>query len=102
MDQKLIENTLLIGNGFSRSVFRNMPSWGDLFEGVSSSIQNYTISLFRLNTRLMSLKEKAASINTEVLTLATLYFISLKCVSWCVFLATSSSTVVLPIEIMIL
>ena len=43
MDQKLIENTLLIGNGFSRSVFRNMPSWGDLFEGVSSSIQNYTI-----------------------------------------------------------
>lgn len=43
MNQKTTENTLFIGNGFSRSVFRDMPSWGDLFEGVSSSIQNYTI-----------------------------------------------------------
>lgn len=41
MNQK--ENTLFIGNGFSRSVFRGMPSWEDLFEGVSSSIQDYTI-----------------------------------------------------------
>lgn len=43
MDQRFTENTLFIGNGFSRSVFRNMPSWGDLFEGVSNSIQDYTI-----------------------------------------------------------
>lgn len=43
MNQKPIENTLFIGNGFSRSVFRDVPSWGDLFEGVSSDIQDYTI-----------------------------------------------------------
>lgn len=43
MDQKTTENTLFIGNGFSRSVFRDMPSWDDLFEDVSIAIQDYTI-----------------------------------------------------------
>lgn len=43
MDQKTAENTLFIGNGFSRSVFRDMPSWDDLFEDVSIAIQDYTI-----------------------------------------------------------
>lgn len=43
MDQKTVENTLFIGNGFSRSIFRDMPSWDDLFEDVSSAIQDYTI-----------------------------------------------------------
>jgi len=43
MNQKPIENTLFIGNGFSRAVFRDRPSWSDLFEGVSSSIKDYTI-----------------------------------------------------------
>lgn len=37
------ENTLLLGNGFSRSVFYNVPSWGELFDGVTTSVQNYTI-----------------------------------------------------------
>lgn len=43
MAQTPRENTLLIGNGFSRSVFREVPSWGELFEGVTTSVQNYAI-----------------------------------------------------------
>lgn len=43
MAQVLRENTLFLGNGFSRSVFRNVPSWGELFEGVTTSVQNYAI-----------------------------------------------------------
>jgi len=27
-----IENTLFLGNGFSRSIFKDIPSWGSLFE----------------------------------------------------------------------
>lgn len=41
MSQKEIENTLFLGNGFSRSIFRGIPSWGTLYEGVDSGIQNY-------------------------------------------------------------
>lgn len=43
MAQTSEENTLLLGNGFSRSVFRDVPSWGELFEGVTTSVQNYAI-----------------------------------------------------------
>lgn len=43
MAQTLRENTLLIGNGFSRSVFCQVPSWGKLFEGMMTSVQNYAI-----------------------------------------------------------
>lgn len=32
MSRKCTENTLVIGNGFSRSVFDGIPSWGNLFE----------------------------------------------------------------------
>lgn len=42
MNNNAIENTLFIGNGFSRSVFDNIPSWSDLFEGISKSITNNT------------------------------------------------------------
>lgn len=41
MAQVLRENTLFLGNGFSRSVFHDVPSWGELFEGVTTSVQNY-------------------------------------------------------------
>lgn len=41
MDKKELENTLFLGNGFSRSIFRNIPSWETLYEGVNSAIQNY-------------------------------------------------------------
>lgn len=60
MKKKIDENTLFLGNGFSRALFRNMPSWGDLFDGVDSSIRNYTIlyEAFRLNTENKILKEE--------------------------------------------
>ena len=52
MEQKKLENTMFIGNGFSRTIFQNMPSWGELFEGGDSSIENYTIlyEISRLNS----------------------------------------------------
>lgn len=37
-----VKNTLFLGNGFSRIVFKNIPSWGELFIEESSSIKNYT------------------------------------------------------------
>jgi len=36
------KNTLFLGNGFSRIVFNNIPSWGDLFKEEGSNIRNYT------------------------------------------------------------
>ena len=38
-----IKNTLVLGNGFSRSIFKEMPSWERLFKEVDSVIKNYTI-----------------------------------------------------------
>lgn len=43
MDKNYIENTLVIGNGFSRTVFEDVASWGNLFEGDKSGIENCTI-----------------------------------------------------------
>lgn len=43
MEHVLRENTLFLGNGFSRSVFREVPSWGELFDGASTSVKNYAI-----------------------------------------------------------
>lgn len=37
------ENTLFLGNGFSRNVFKGIPSWEELFEGQTGEINNYTI-----------------------------------------------------------
>lgn len=37
-----IENTLFVGNGFSKSLFNDVPSWNGLFEGAHSSIKNNT------------------------------------------------------------
>lgn len=49
---KPVENTLFLGNGFSRSIFQDMPSWHRIFEqvGVDSIISNNTIlyEVFRL------------------------------------------------------
>jgi len=59
MGMKIMENTLFLGNGFTRSVFQNMPSWGDLFEEADSSINNYTIlyEAFRLNAGISGKEE---------------------------------------------
>lgn len=38
-----IENTLFLGNGFSRNVFKGIPSREELFEGQTGGINNYTI-----------------------------------------------------------
>ncbi len=38
-----ITNTLVLGNGFSRSIFKGMPSWECLFKKYDSVIKNYTI-----------------------------------------------------------
>ena len=43
MSQESTPNTLFLGNGFSRSVFQDMPAWGNLFTKGSSPITNYTI-----------------------------------------------------------
>lgn len=53
MNQQPVENTLFLGNGFSKTIFRDIPSWEELFTGVSSSIQNYTIlyEVFLLEAR---------------------------------------------------
>ena len=50
MDRKR-KNTLFIGNGFSRVIFKDMPSWGKLFDKMESEIKNYTIlyEMFRLD-----------------------------------------------------
>lgn len=37
------KNTLFVGNGFSMSVFKDVPSWNGLFQGVHLSIKNNTI-----------------------------------------------------------
>lgn len=37
------ENTLFVGNGFSRSLFGQMPSWDQLFDGVDRSVGSYTM-----------------------------------------------------------
>lgn len=38
-----MENTLFLGNGFSKSVFKDIPSWSGLFDGDDDLIKNYTI-----------------------------------------------------------
>lgn len=38
-----MDNVLLLGNGFSRMLFADMPSWEELFDGANSPIKNYTI-----------------------------------------------------------
>lgn len=38
-----IMNTLVLGNGFSRSIFKEMPSWEHLFKDYESNIKNYTM-----------------------------------------------------------
>lgn len=50
---------MFLGNGFTRSVFQNMPSWDELFEDVDSSIMNYTIlyEVFRLNAGKLGKEE---------------------------------------------
>lgn len=46
--QKMEQNTLVLGNGFSKVIFNNMPSWESLFKNVKSNIKNYTI-LYEVN-----------------------------------------------------
>lgn len=43
MNSQRKENTLFLGNGFSRSVFCNMPSWSELFHDLDSAVENYAI-----------------------------------------------------------
>lgn len=45
MCQSPVQNTLFVGNGFSRAVFQGVPSWGSLFWDTDKSIEvikNYT------------------------------------------------------------
>lgn len=53
MGEEYIENTLFLGNGFSRNVFEGIPSWEDLFEGQSGDINDYTIlyEIYLLNNK---------------------------------------------------
>lgn len=71
MDAKNTKNTLFLGNGFSRTVFKNIPSWQELFGTRKIDISNNTIlyEIFRLNK--MAQKEedlKAQLINNIKLT----------------------------------
>jgi len=63
MRKKTIENTLFLGNGFSRAIFE-MPEWGELFgmsapNNIRTTIQNYTIlyEAFRLSQENEKLAE---------------------------------------------
>ena len=44
-------SSLFLGNGFSRSIFRDVSSWKGLFEATDNSINNYTFlyEAYRLN-----------------------------------------------------
>lgn len=62
MCQRSVQNTLFVGNGFSRAVFQGVPSWGSLFGNVDDSIrdiQNYTYlyEIFRLKLGQAGLDE---------------------------------------------
>ena len=53
MCQEPLPNTLFVGNGFSRAIFQEVPSWCNLFENTDTSIKvikNYTFlyEAFRL------------------------------------------------------
>lgn len=37
-----MRKTLFLGNGFTQSIFKETPSWNDLFKNVDSTIKNYT------------------------------------------------------------
>lgn len=60
MATQSIENTLFLGNGFSRTVFQTIPSWSELFGGTDSAIKNYTIlyEAFRLGEERCGQKEE--------------------------------------------
>lgn len=62
MCQSPIQNTLFVGNGFSRAVFQGVPSWGSLFGNTDKSIEaikNYTYlyEAFRLKLGQKGLDE---------------------------------------------
>ena len=62
MCQRLVQNTLFVGNGFSRAIFQGVPSWSSLFGNVDNSIrdiQNYTYlyEIFRLELGQKGLDE---------------------------------------------
>ena len=38
-----MDNVLLLGNGFSRMLFKDMPAWKELFSSMHSQVKNYTI-----------------------------------------------------------
>lgn len=59
MSPKSTENTLFLGNGFSRTVFQDIPAWGNLFSKGSTPITNYTIlyEIYRLSAGEKGKKE---------------------------------------------
>lgn len=59
MKQKPMENTLLLGNGFSRAIFKDVPSWSGLFADANSSIRNNTMLYenYMLNQRKKGFQE---------------------------------------------
>ena len=74
MKQKHIENTLFLGNGFSRTIFNNIPSWGELLQISDSPISNYTI---RYETyRMKKSKETEEGIKKELIRKITAAFSS--------------------------
>lgn len=59
-----ISNTLVLGNGFLRALFKGVPSWKELFEHVESDIRNYTI-LYEVN--LLKSKKTDNEIKPELI-----------------------------------
>lgn len=59
MEALHLENTLFLGNGFSRVIFQNIPSWGSLYDGENSKIRNYAFlyEAFRQSPRNRKRKE---------------------------------------------
>lgn len=53
-----MRKTLFLGNGFTQSIFKEKPSWNDLFKNVDSTIKNYT---FLYEVSLLKNKSKTDS-----------------------------------------
>lgn len=46
MDRTGKENTLFLGNGFSKTIFSDVPSWGNLYKNVKSALDNNYAMLY--------------------------------------------------------
>ena len=61
-----LENTLFLGNGFSRTIFPDIPSWGTLYDGTKNKIKNYTFLYEEFRQRRENRDRKEEIIKKEL------------------------------------